>query len=165
MEVKLTYQISRRHLIHLLINLFRYGIGGKTLKQIDSFLSYRPWGVFVNGAKSGWAQVQSDLDTVLGSLLFSLHIYNVFSDIDSEAFFTDSCICYWETKDKGDTLKFQKDISCLGYQAKNCGMRFQPFECRMVQPTKKKNRLKRSMLIIAQRELSLKMQITSNILV
>ena len=37
--------------------LFGCGIGGKTLKWIDSFLCYRQQRVVVNGAKSDWAPV------------------------------------------------------------------------------------------------------------
>ena len=39
--------------------LFRYGIGGKTLKWIDSFLCFRQQRVVVNGVKSDWAPVLS----------------------------------------------------------------------------------------------------------
>ena len=39
--------------------LFSYGIGGKTLKWIDSFLCFRQQRVVVNGAKSDWAPVLS----------------------------------------------------------------------------------------------------------
>ena len=39
--------------------LFSYGIGGKTLKWIDSFLSFRQQRVVVNGVKSDWAPVLS----------------------------------------------------------------------------------------------------------
>ena len=35
--------------------LFSYGIGGKTLKWIDSFLCFRQQRVVVNGVKSDWA--------------------------------------------------------------------------------------------------------------
>ena len=39
--------------------LFSYGIGGKTLKWIDSFLCFRQQRVVVNGVKSDWAPVLS----------------------------------------------------------------------------------------------------------
>ena len=39
--------------------LFCYGISGKTLKWIDSFLCYKKQRVVVNGETSGWAPVLS----------------------------------------------------------------------------------------------------------
>ena len=56
--------------------LYAYGIGGKTLKWIDSFLCDRQRRVVMNGNKLEWALVLSGVPqgTVLGPLLFSLYI-------------------------------------------------------------------------------------------
>ena len=63
--------------------LYGYGIGGKTLKWIGSFLCFRLQRVEVNG-KSDLAPVLSSVPrgTVLGPLLFSLYINNITTDID-----------------------------------------------------------------------------------
>ena len=93
--------------------LFSYGIGGKTLKWIDSFLCFRQQRVVVNGVKSDWAPVLSGIPqgTVLGTLLFSLYINDISSDIESEIrLFADDCVCYREIKDEKDTMKLQRDI-------------------------------------------------------
>ena len=121
--------------------LFGCGIGGKTLKWIDSFLCYRQQRVVVNGAKSDWAPVLSGVPqgTVLGPLLFSLYINDISTDIDSEIrLFADDCVCYREIKDTEDTLKLQKDIDQLGCWARKWVMRFQPVKCNMMQITRKR---------------------------
>ena len=80
--------------------------------------------------------------TVLGPLLFSLHINDIMSDIESEIrLFADDCVYYREIKDIGDALKLQKDIDRLGIWARKWDMRFQPVKCNMVQLTKKHNKI------------------------
>ena len=73
---------------HELLNckLYGYGIGRKTLKWIDSFLCFRQQRVVVNGIKSDWAPVLSDVPqgTVLGPWLFLLCINDITTDTDSE---------------------------------------------------------------------------------
>ena len=121
--------------------LFGYGIGGKTLKWVDSFLCFRQQRVVVNGVKSDWAPVLSGVPkgTVLGPLLFSLYINDISSDIESEIrLFADDCVCYREIKDEKDTMKLQRDIDRLGSWARKWGMRFQPVKCNMMQLTRKR---------------------------
>ena len=120
--------------------LFGCGIGGKTLKWIDSFLCYRQRRVAVNGAKSDWALVLSGVpqSTILVPLLFSLYINGISTETDSEIrLFAVDCVCYQEIKDTEDTLKLQKDIDQLGCWARKWGMRFQPVKCNMMQITRK----------------------------
>ena len=79
--------------------LFSYDIGDKTLKWINACLCYRKQRVVVNGVKSFWAPVVSGVPqgTVLGPLLFSLHINGITADIESETrLFADDCVCFRE---------------------------------------------------------------------
>ena len=148
--------------------LFSYGIGGKTIKWIDAFLCYRQQRVVVNGVKSDWAPVVSGVPqgTVLGPLLFSLHINDITSDIESEIrLFADDCVCYREIKNVEDTVKLQKDIDRLGSWARKWGMRFQPVKCNMMQLTNKRTVLVKFRLLTCLRVLSWKMLRVSNILV
>ena len=89
---------------------------------------------------------------VRGPLLFSLHINDIMSDIESEIrLFADDCVCYREIKeidDSQDTLKLQKDIDRLGIWARKWGMRFQPVKCNMMQLTKKHNKIQASYTLV-----------------
>ena len=110
------------------------------MKWINAFLCYRQQRVVVNGVKSDWHPLYlvSQRGTVLGPLLFSLHINDITADIESEIrLFADDCVCYREIKDKEDTLKLQRDIDRLGNWARKWGMRFQPVKCNMMQLTRK----------------------------
>ena len=122
--------------------LYAYGIGGKTLKWINSFLCDRQQRVVMNGVKLEWDLVLSGVPqgTVLGPLLFSLYINDITEDIDSELrFFADDCVCYREIKDTEDTVKLQEDIDRLGCLARSWDMRFQPFvKCNIMQITRKR---------------------------
>ena len=103
------YSLSPHELLKS--KLFSYGIGGKTLKWIDSFLCFRQKRVVVNGVKSDWAPVLSGVPqgTVLGPLLFSLYINDISSNTESEIrLFADDCVCYHEIKDEEDTMKLQR---------------------------------------------------------
>ena len=114
------------------------------MKMIDAFLCFRQQRVVVNRVKSDWAPVGSGVPqgTVLGPLLFSLHINDLMSDIESVIrLFADDRVCYRKIKDIEDTLKLHKDIDRLGIWARKWGMRFQPVKCNMMQLTKKHNKI------------------------
>ena len=117
------------------------------MKLIDAFLCFRQQRVVVNGVKSEWAPVGSGVPqgTVLGPLMFSLHINGIMSDIETEIrLFADDCILHRGIKEMEDTLKLQKDIDRLGIWARKWGMRFQAVKCNMMQLTKKHNQIQAS---------------------
>ena len=104
-----------------------YGIGGKTVRLIYSFLCYTSQQAVVNGETLEWAPVLSGVlqGTVLSPLLCSLYINDISTDIDSVLrLFPDDCICYHEIRDIEDSLKLQKDIDRLGCWARKWGLRF-----------------------------------------
>ena len=110
------------------------------MKWIDAFLCFRQQRVVVNGVKSDWVPVVSGVpqDTIFGPLLFSLHINDIMSDIESEIkLFADDCVCYHEIKDMEDKLKLQKDIDRLGIWVRKWGMIFQPSKCNLIQLTQR----------------------------
>ena len=71
--------------------------------------------------------------------MFSLHINDITSDIESEIrLFADDCVYYHEIKNVEDTVKLQKDIDRFGSWARKWGMRFQLVKCNMMQLTNKR---------------------------
>ena len=67
------------------------------MEWINAFFCFRQQRVVVNGVKSNWAPVVPGVPqgTVLGPLLFSLHINGIMSDIESKIrLFADDCVCY-----------------------------------------------------------------------
>ena len=86
--------------------LFSYGIGGKKVKWNDAFVCYRQERVVVNDVKPDWAPVVYVVPqgNVLGPLLFSLHINDITSDIESEIrLFADDCVCDRKIRNVDDT--------------------------------------------------------------
>ena len=76
--------------------------------------------------------------TVLGPLLFSLHINDIISNVESEIrLIVDDCVCCREIKNVEDTVKLQKDIYRLRSWARKLGIRFQPVKCNIMQLTNK----------------------------
>ena len=121
--------------------LNRYGISGNTLCWIDAFLCHRKQCVVINGSKSGWSDVKSGVSqgTVLGPVLFSLHINDILHDIESNIrLFADYCVCYRVIDTIEDCEKLQTDINKLGEWARKWGMRFQPVKCNMMKLTCKR---------------------------
>ena len=117
--------------------LFGYGIGGKQLTWIDSFLCYTQCSPGCGErSKIGSGPGFAWCPTGHCPLPFSLCINDISTDIDSEIrLFADDSVCYREVKSTEDTLKVQKDIVQLGCWARKWGMRFQPVKCNMIQIT------------------------------
>jgi hypothetical protein len=77
--------------------------------------------------------------TVLGPVLFSLHINDILHDIKSNIrLFADDCVCYRVIDTIEDCEKLQTDLNKLGEWVRKWGMRFQPVKCNMMKLTRKR---------------------------
>ena len=80
--------------------------------------------------------------TVLGPVLFLLHINDINENVSSETrLFADDCVCYREINDISDCEALQQDINKLGEWAEKWGMRFQPVKCNMMRLSRKRNNI------------------------
>ena len=100
----------------LMVKLHSYGMRGRTLRWVESFLSCRLQRLTMNGTQSSWHSVTSGVPqgTVLGPLLFLLHINDIANDIRSEIrLFADDCILYRPIKNRNNCHILQDDIAKL----------------------------------------------------
>ena len=100
----------------LFIKLEVYGIRGKLLQWIKSFLTNRHQKVVLSGVSSNWSTMYSGVPqgSVLGPLFFNIYVNDIPSIIDSQTLiFADDTKIYREVKSKADFLQFQEDINCL----------------------------------------------------
>lgn len=118
----------------LLGKLEQSGIEGETLNWIRSFLTGRKQTVVVDGEHSEEADVLSGVPqgTVLGPLLFLLHINDLPSVIDPQTIirlFADDCLLYRVIETTEDEQQLQKDLDALEVWANNWGMSFNTKKC------------------------------------
>ena len=71
--------------------------------------------------------------TVLGPLLFLLHINDLPSVVSSKArLFADDCLIYRYFKNKEDQIALQKDLNLLENWGNTWGMRFNAAKCNIM---------------------------------
>ena len=100
----------------LLGKLESYGIRGKLLKWIKSFLEERKQQVIVNGSKSSIAPVISGIPqgTVLGPVLFVIYINDLLELISSDGFmFADHTKIFRQITSRDDAIDLQEDLRKL----------------------------------------------------
>ena len=100
----------------LFTKLAAYGIRGKLLDWIKSYLTNRQQKVVLNGASSDWLRVYSGVPqgSVLGPLLFNIYVNDIPSVVESQTLmFVDDTKIFRKIQSKSDFLQFQQDINNL----------------------------------------------------
>ena len=101
----------------LLHKLQSYGINGKLLNWLRSYLSSRQQRVVIEGCESEWLPVKSGVPqgSILGPLLFLLYINDMPDVVSSShvALFADDAKCYRSINNVDDCIKLQGDLDKL----------------------------------------------------
>ena len=119
----------------LLSKLKHYGIDKNIWIWISNFLKYRKQCVVVDGTVSSPVDVDSGVPqgTVLGPILFLLHINDLPSIVDSKVrLFADDCLIYRKIKNKEDQNLLQRDLNLLESWGVKWGMRFNAAKCNIM---------------------------------
>ena len=119
----------------LLSKLKHYGIDEKIWLWIYNFRINRKQSVIVDGKQSSLIDVASGVPrgTVLGPLLFLLHINDLPSVVSSKVrLFADDCLFYRNIKNKEDQIALQKDLNLLENWGNTWGMRFNAAKCNIM---------------------------------
>ena len=125
--------------------LHHYGIRGRLLHWISTFLCCRKQRVVLNGSHSDWDRVESGVPqgTVLGPLLFLLYINDIGDKISSEIrLFADDCIVFRPINNEVDSIELQKDIKLLSDCSQTWQMSFNPKKCYVMHMGTKRNMYK-----------------------
>ena len=105
--------VPHKRLIH---KLRAYGIGGKLLEWLQSFLSDREQSVVINSVFSSWRPVTSGVPqgSVLGPLLFAIYVNDLPLIVSSNLFmFADDLKLYRSITQPLDTTLLQHDVNTL----------------------------------------------------
>ena len=124
----------------LLKKLHYYGIRGKTLEWIASFLLSRKQQVLLEGVKSGFSEVSSGVPqgTVLGPLLFNIFINDLPDVVSSQVrLFADDCLIYRNISNSDDARALQADLDSLQEWEHTWMMSFNPTKCESICITNK----------------------------
>ena len=118
----------------LLYKLQNYGISGKILGWITSFLTGRTQQVKINGATSGNAPVTSGIPqgSVLGPILFVIYINDLPEVVDKNSYvylFADDTKVFRQIKTLYDKVILQNDIKNLLVWSSKWLLKFHPDKC------------------------------------
>ena len=119
----------------LIGKLKSYGIEYYTLRWIQEFLFDRVQQVSVNGINSEWANVTSGIlqGTVLGLILFVLHINNLLENIILNVYmFADDTKVYKVINSPDNQYRLQDDLDYPSYWSSQWLLRFHPDKCNLM---------------------------------
>ena len=128
----------------LLGKLEHYGIDSKILLWITNFLNNRKQRVVVDGSFSNFADVETGVPqgTVLGPLLFLLHINDLPSCVNSKVrLFADDCLLYREIKNNQDQIDMQRDLDALMDWGSTWGTKFNAKKCNIMRVSRSRKPL------------------------
>ena len=121
--------VPHKRLIH---KLRAYGIRGKVLNWIKSFLSHRRQKVVLRNGCSNWEDVISGVPqgSILGPILFLLYVNDIPSIVASTAkVFADDTKLYCHIQSREDCFKLQSDLNRLTVWSKNWLLKFNERKC------------------------------------
>ena len=126
-------KVPHKRLLH---KLCHYGVRGKTLQLITSFLSSRTQQVLVEGCESAKLDVLSGVPqgTVLGPLLFLVYINDLPEVVSTSTLhlFADDSLLYRQVRNQTDSNDLQKDLSALEEWENKWQMSFHPAKCTVI---------------------------------
>ncbi|XP_028403960.1 uncharacterized protein LOC114526557 [Dendronephthya gigantea] len=135
---KAFYKVAHGRLIS---KLSHYGIQGKTLAWIESWLTNRTQRVVVDGVSSNPVDVTSGVPqgTVLGPLMFLLFINDMHENLECTLrLFADDALLYRKISEDYDTSVLQRDLDKVGLWAERWQMVFNPTKCYKMSVYRKK---------------------------
>ena len=119
----------------LLNQVESFGITGKTLQWIRSFLSNRKQKVRTNGAESSWSSVMSGIPqgSIMGPILFTLFVNDLPQSISSIiSMFADDTKVYLPLTADNSSEDLVADLNYLQLWAERMQMRFHPSKCKVM---------------------------------
>ena len=128
---------------HLATKLHHYGMRGKMLEWVNSFLSSRTQEVILEGKKSSPAPVTSGVPqgSVLAPILFLCYINDLPNQVSSTVrLFADDCLLYRNINTTHDVDTLQEDIDKLQTWEVDWLMEFNPDKCEIIRITNRRKK-------------------------
>ena len=128
---------------HLATKLHHYGMRGKMLEWVQSFLSSRTQEVILEGKKSSPAPVTSGVPqgSVLAPILFLCYINDLPNQVSSTVrLFADDCLLYRNINTTHDAETLQEDIDKLQTWEAAWLMEFNPDKCEIIRITNRRKK-------------------------